>query len=78
MKKTIFVCFLFSFFLIPLTTFAEVSQADQQKAAKRAYEASASSYNEVASAPKKAAAQVKKATSQVKSTGKGATMAVRG
>lgn len=78
MKKAIAVCCVLSFFLMPSIVQAEISQEEQQRAAQRAYEASASSYNSVASAPARAAAQVKKATSRHQSSGAGSTAAVRG
>lgn len=77
MIKTV-VFILLALFMLSAPVFAEVSQEEQQRAAQRAYEASASTYNEVASTPKKVEAQVKKATSRHRNTGKGATVAVRG
>jgi len=79
MKKVLSILFVVTFFLSLSLAFAEVSQEDQQRAAQRAYEASASSYNEVANTGKKTQAQVKKTLNQRnRATGKGATVAVRG
>jgi len=78
-KKVLSIFFAVTFLLSLSSAFAEVSQEEQQRAAQRAYQASAASHNEVANTGKKTQAQVKKALNKrTRATGKGATVAVRG